>query len=143
MPSNVLLIDDDILFSTGLLRQLSRVGISGHHAATVDEGFKLLDTNTYSSVVVEAALPDRSGFEVPAALRATGSDCPVIILSGRSNVETAVLAYRLGADLFVPKPIDILLFSAQLAAIEERYCRLTAHRMTGIESFSVLVFAGH
>ena len=54
-------------------------------------------------VVLDLMLPNLSGFEVLAQLRAC-SDVPVLVLSARDGSEDKVRALRLGADDYLTKP---------------------------------------
>lgn len=61
-------------------------------------------------VVSEMRLPDMTGVELIATLRARGIDAPVILLAAESDVATAVSAMRAGALDFIEKPhVDRLL----------------------------------
>jgi two-component system, LuxR family, response regulator FixJ len=62
-----------------------------------------LDSNP-SCVLVDVVLNDLSGLEILMELRNRGFDRPIIMVSGRSDVVTAVRAIKEGASDFVEKP---------------------------------------
>jgi two-component system CheB/CheR fusion protein len=56
-------------------------------------------------LVLDASLPEMSGFVLLERLRATGDAVPVLMLTGFSDVPAAVAAIRAGATDFLEKPV--------------------------------------
>jgi signal transduction histidine kinase len=54
-------------------------------------------------VLLDYQLPDATGLDVLQAVRAGGSDVPVVMLTGQSDPETAVALIKAGAADFIPK----------------------------------------
>lgn len=68
------------------------------------------------AIVLDMMLPDVRGTEVAAALRGAGSDAHVLFLTGRSDLEERMAAYRAGADDYLTKPFGVEEVVARLAA---------------------------
>jgi len=57
-----------------------------------------------AAVLLDLGLPDASGIDVLAAIKAEHSEVPVVVVSGSGSIENAVEAMRRGAHDFVTKP---------------------------------------
>lgn len=68
-------------------------------------------------VILDIMMPGMNGFEVCAALRATGDNIAVIMLTAKDEVEDRVKGLTLGADDYLIKPFS---FSELLARIGAR-----------------------
>jgi two-component system response regulator HydG len=105
MDQSVLLVDDDpaILKSVGSF--LERSGYEVFRAATGELALAQNEKNAPDVVLLDLHLPEMSGFEVLETLREQGA--AVIVLTGRSDIETAVQAMQRGAENFLTKPVDM------------------------------------
>lgn len=68
-------------------------------------------------VILDVMMPGMNGFEVCSALKATGDNIAVIMLTAKDEVEDRVKGLTLGADDYVVKPFN---FSELLARIGAR-----------------------
>ena len=59
-------------------------------------------------ILLDVALPGRSGFDVLRDLRQQRIDTPVLMLTARGQVVDRVLGLKLGADDYLAKPFDML-----------------------------------
>lgn len=95
----------------------------------INEGFEIRVAYDGEAALVEAAsfepqvvildvmMPGLNGFEVCAALRATGNNIAVIMLTAKDEIEDRVKGLTLGADDYLVKPFS---FSELLARIGAR-----------------------
>ena len=75
-------------------------------------------------VVTDIRMPEMSGLELLRALRARGSELPVIVITGHGDVPLAIEAMKAGAKDFLEKPFeDERLLGAVRAAIDEAGAR--------------------
>jgi two-component system, OmpR family, KDP operon response regulator KdpE len=70
-------------------------------------------------VLLDPALPDRSGYDVLRAIRRV-SDVPVLVLSARGTETDQVKGLELGADDYVVKPFGHLALLARIKAVLRR-----------------------
>jgi diguanylate cyclase (GGDEF)-like protein/PAS domain S-box-containing protein len=115
--ARLLIIEDDATFSTSLRRLLEHAGYTVQIANTGLAGLERLARDSPDLALLDINLPDMSGHEVIRAAREQGLNVPVIVVSGESEIDAAILALRLGALDFVRKPIEpeILLHSVARA----------------------------
>lgn len=65
-----------------------------------------IQENTYDLVMLDLNLPDADGLEVLKALR-TSDQTLVYVISGRTDQDSRINAFELGADDFITKPFSI------------------------------------
>jgi two-component system KDP operon response regulator KdpE len=94
-------------------------------AATAEEALlKAIDAPP-DLVVLDLALPDRSGIEVCRELR-TWMTAPILILSVRANEADKILALDEGADDYLTKPFSAGELLARIRALLRRAAALTS-----------------
>lgn len=102
----VFIIDDD----ESVLRALSRLIRSAGHVVrgytSAQQFLDRYDPDLPSCIVSDVAMPDLDGLELQSALASRGGSCPIIFLSGRSNIPISVRAIKAGAVDFLTKPVD-------------------------------------
>ena len=101
----VSVVDDDAL----VLRSLERVLKSGGFAVRTfpsPEDFLARRTGGPGCVVLDMAMPGLSGLELQKALADSGDPCPVVFLSGQSDIPATVEAMKAGAVDFLTKPVE-------------------------------------
>ncbi len=114
---HLLIIEDDPAFAASLLYLLNHAGYQVEIANTGMGGLEKLGQTPFDLVLADINLPDITGHEVIRAARERGFTMPVIVVSGESEIDAAILAIRLGAMDFVRKPIEpeILLYAVSRA----------------------------
>lgn len=93
-------------------------GRSLHVEPTVAGGIEAVDRVRPALVLLDLNLPDGSGFDVLAAIRANPAlaGLPVFILSADATEQTTGRALQLGADRFISKPFNLKEFVALVEA---------------------------
>jgi two-component system OmpR family response regulator/two-component system response regulator RstA len=71
-------------------------------------------------IVLDVMLPGMDGFEICRQLRAQGVETPIVMLTAREEDFDQVLGLELGADDYLPKPVQPRLLYAHLKAILRR-----------------------
>jgi len=69
-------------------------------------GLRRALTDAYELVVLDLLLPGLDGLEMLTALRRSGSDVPVLIVSARSDLPTRLRSFGIGANDFLAKPFS-------------------------------------
>ncbi|GAB4207736.1 MAG: response regulator transcription factor [Sandaracinaceae bacterium] len=115
MPS-VLIVEDDDLVARAFARQM-REHVRVERAATLDDGARLARTRRFAGAVLDVHLPDGSGLELLAALRASGERLPVLIATGVFQRDVARKSAALDASCVFKPDLDGLVetFAARAA----------------------------
>ncbi|MFM0391925.1 response regulator transcription factor [Paraburkholderia phytofirmans] len=91
--------------------------------------------NVVACLILDMRMPDMNGLEVQKLLR-TDSRIPVIFITGRGDVPSAVLAMKGGAVDFLTKPVneDALMHSVDAAIARAHVLRKQAEDATTLQS---------
>ena len=101
----ILLIDDDQDICTLLSRFLLKNDFEVDTAGNGEESLKLLRSNEYTLTLCDYRLPDTTGIEMLQRMKVLQPQMAVIIITGYSDVRTAVQTFKYGADDYVVKPL--------------------------------------
>ncbi len=105
-PTTVLVVEDDAA-SRGLLRSLlEREGYSAMVEADGESGLRVAREHEPDVVLLDIGLPGLDGLQVTRKLRQTAATrtIPIILLTGRTNLEDMTEGLDAGADDFISKP---------------------------------------
>ncbi len=104
--ARILVIDDEPQIHRVLRAALGAAGFAVERADSGIDGLRLARTRGPDAVLLDLGLPDLSGHEVLARLRAF-SRVPVILLSARNSEFEKITALDSGADDYVVKPFAV------------------------------------
>ncbi len=104
MP-NILVIDDDKDICLVLSKFLTKNSYVVNVAHTGDEGLKQLRATDFDLILCDYRLPDLSGIELLQKIKILNSAVAVIMITGYSDVKTAVETFRYGASDYITKPL--------------------------------------
>ena len=102
----VLLVDDEEEARDLLAVWLVDKDCTVRQAGDLAEARALLEDAPPELALLDLELPDGSGLELLEDLARTDR-CEVVMISGRSTVDSAVSALRLGASDYLVKPVDL------------------------------------
>jgi DNA-binding NtrC family response regulator len=106
MSERILLVDDDPGLSEVIALLLDREGYGVERAGTVKQGLHLVEAKKPDLVVTDLKLPDGTGLDVIAGVRARRPRLPLIMITSYSSMESAIAALRAGAVDYVIKPFN-------------------------------------
>ena len=116
----ILIIEDEIKIAHSLCQVLEGEGYAVSSAVTGEEGFFLINTDTFDVVLLDLMLPGRSGLEILEALRRRDTQTLVLILTARDTVEDRVIGLDCGADDYMIKPFAVSELLARLRVLLRR-----------------------
>lgn len=134
---SVLVVDDDHTVRETLADFFDTLGYAARTAATASEGRQAAAEHAPDVVLVDVRLPDASGLTLLEALRADDPELGIIMLTGHSDVPTAVRAMQGGALDFLEKPVDLEALDAsvrravELVRLRREVSVLRAQRPSG------------
>lgn len=101
----ILIVDDDKDIRTLLSRFLEKEGFQTEQAANAKQALDLLKKHPFDLVVCDFKLPDSTGLDLVRKIKVIDHQCPIIMITGYSDVKVAVQAMRLGVFDYVTKPL--------------------------------------
>jgi DNA-binding NtrC family response regulator len=102
-------------------------------ASTYDEALTLIDRHNFDLVVSDIVMDGASGIDLLRTIKEKGVECPVVMVTGYPNINTAAEAVRLGAFDYLAKPVkkEDLLRTARMAL--QQYALLNANNALALE----------
>jgi DNA-binding NtrC family response regulator len=106
MSGRILIVDDEAIVIKSCLRILDD---SDYQVEAVQDGWEALekiDENYYDVLILDIKMPKIDGLEVLQRVKEGHPDIDVIMITGLSEIETAVQSMKLGAFDYLHKPFD-------------------------------------
>jgi FixJ family two-component response regulator len=111
------LVDDDPAVLKAITRLLNAAGYRTKSFSSPQEFLSAHDPSIPGCAIIDLVMSELDGLHLQQALLETGSERPIIFLSGKGDVSTSVRAMKAGAVDFLTKPVKReALFSAVVRA---------------------------
>jgi len=106
MKARILIVDDEEI----VLRSCARILAGGEYEVETvldpQEALRRVDENGYDMLVLDIMMPNIDGLQVLQHVKERHPDVDVVMMTGLSQIQTAVKAMKLGAFDYLPKPFD-------------------------------------
>ncbi len=124
----ILLIEDDAVLRSLMLRSLREAGHRVDQASSIEEANHWWRVQPFDAVLLDLNLPltrhERSGLgnglSVLREARARGDRTPVLVLTARDRTEERIAGLDAGADDYLGKPFELAEVEARLRALVRR-----------------------
>lgn len=116
----ILVIEDERKLVKALQEGLEAEQYAVAVAYTGEEGFYLVQTESFDLVILDVMLPGRNGLEILKSMRQHGLRTPVLMLTARDAIEDRVLGLDTGADDYLLKPFAFPELLARIRALNRR-----------------------
>jgi DNA-binding NtrC family response regulator len=103
----ILIVDDERAIRRALREILEFESFEVDEAEDGAAGLTMIETNEYDIIFSDIKMPKMDGLELLEEVQKRNIDCPIIMISGHGNIETAVDAIKKGAFDFIEKPLDL------------------------------------
>jgi two-component system nitrogen regulation response regulator GlnG len=104
---NVLVIDDDRSVGEMTKRSLEKTGLTVLTVMKVDDGLRIIRSESPEVVLLDIMLPGTSGLNVFQKIREIDRRLPVIFITAGSDSSIAIRAMQLGGFEYITKPLDL------------------------------------
>ncbi|MEL6807140.1 MAG: adenylate/guanylate cyclase domain-containing protein [Pseudomonadota bacterium] len=144
VPGRLLIVDDNKVNRLLMSRSVEQLG---HTASVAENGrvaMEMLEAEIFDVLLLDIEMPEMDGFEVLEALKADPKlrDLPVIVTSSVEGLENIVRCIELGADDYIPKPVNKVLLNARISASLDRE-RLYDEQKKLLDRFATVEVAQH
>jgi two-component system response regulator HydG len=112
----VLVVDDQLEMAETVAEGLAEFGFEGIAVSNSTEALALVARGEHDAVVTDLRMPSVDGLAILAKSRECVRECPVIVMTAFSDVDTAVESIRRGAYHYMTKPFKV----AELALFLKR-----------------------
>ena len=113
--ARLLIIDDERGIRNTLREILADEGHEVDVAENGKQGLEMAQAKAYDLIFSDIKMPEMDGMELLAKIEDcrlkiedfASAECPIVMISGHGDVETAVQALKMGAYDFLLKPLDL------------------------------------
>lgn len=103
----ILVADDDRAIRTVLSQALTRAGFEVRAAGTASSLWQWVSNGEGDVVVTDVMMPDQNAFDLIPRIKKLRPDLPIIVISAKNTLGTAITAAEKGAFDYLPKPFDL------------------------------------
>jgi CheY-like chemotaxis protein len=132
----LLVVDDDPALCKLIKGLVEPLGLEVRTSSDSQEAASIVETERFDGIMLDAVMPILDGYALARKIRATPPNqlAPIIMITGKDDVETMRQAFNAGATFFIGKPftrekIYALFRTARGAMLAERrrYARIPYH----------------
>jgi two-component system response regulator HydG len=103
----ILIVDDEESLRLTFAMFLRREGFKQvQTAATLQEAIEAIEQTSFDLIITDIVLEADKGTDLLRHIRETGVNCPVVMITGFPNLDSASEAVRYGAFDYVSKPVN-------------------------------------
>ena len=116
----ILVVEDEAPIARGIKRALEQARFEVDIAEDGLDGLEQALTHEYQLIILDVMLPRMDGLQLCSELRAHRRTAPILMLTARSAVQDRIKGLEMGADDYLPKPIDLGELIARVQALLRR-----------------------
>ena len=117
---NILVVDDHAHIRRLFEVTLEKNGYKAFTAANGQEALEVLDSTHIDLVILDVMMPVLDGYDCLRAMRDSGIEIPVLVITARDAAEDVRKAFTLGTDDFMVKPVDEIEMLQRIKALLRR-----------------------
>lgn len=106
MPSQILIVDDDLDIRSALARWANKQGWTPFKAGLANEALEILASHKIDIALVDVRLPDIDGLTLTKHIHQIDAEIPIILITAFADLETARQALNMGVYEYFTKPFD-------------------------------------
>ena len=104
---HILVAEDDKSVRLVVQQALARQGYAVQSSGNAAGLWKLIESGKGDVLITDVALPDGDALDLLPRIQERRPDMPVIVMSARSTLLTAVKAQETGVFEYLPKPFEL------------------------------------
>ncbi|MFO0811718.1 MAG: sigma-54 dependent transcriptional regulator [Gemmatales bacterium] len=136
VTARLLIVDDELLIRESLAEFLEQEGFTVRTAADGPSALKLADEQPFDLVLTDIQMPQMDGVELLERLQQRNPETFVLLVTAYGTVETAVEAFKRGAQDYLLKPLRFSEVAAKVRQLlqyrqwklENQWLRRELHR---------------
>lgn len=131
IPSRILIVEDEPALLRGLKDTFASQGCEVLVAQDGEQGLAMALGKNPDLILLDIMLPLLNGYEICRAVRESGLQMPILMLTAKGQEEDIILGLNLGADNYITKPFR----RGELIARVKAFLRRTRLKQTAIFCF--------
>lgn len=135
----ILVVEDDPMLAAALQHALIDAGMTVDWVSDGRLADEAIRQGGHSLVLLDLSLPHIDGMKLLADARRRGSLVPVVVVTGRDDLDIRLRALDMGADDFILKPFEVSEILARIRAVIRRHA---GHATSRIGTADILLDLG-
>ena len=127
MMTDILVIEDNEELGKLISDFLKREGYSVMWEQSAEKGLDLLGKAAFKMLLLDVMLPGMDGYEALQEIR-RNQKLPVMMMSARTDEQSKVLGFEVGADDYIDKPFSFQVLGLKIKALMKRSYDLAEDR---------------
>jgi two-component system, NtrC family, response regulator HydG len=104
---HILIVDDELSIRLSFEMILSREGYGPIvTASTIGEALAAIEEHDFDLIISDIIIGEERGTDFLGKIKEAGIECPVVMVTGFPNIDTAAESVRYGAFDYIPKPVN-------------------------------------
>ena len=116
----IVVVEDEVELSSIISQHLEEAGMNVQVYNRAAPALRFLQNNFANLILLDINMPETSGFELLAQLRAQDINTPAIFLTANFQDEMKVKGLNLGGDDYITKPFSYTELIARITAVLRR-----------------------
>ena len=104
---NILVVEDDKNLRKLVTTCLKKENFNTYEAVDGEDALNVMDKNYIDLIITDIMMPKMNGYELIKELREADYNIPILVITAKSDLDDKKEGYKLGADDYIVKPIDI------------------------------------
>lgn len=130
----ILVVEDDKELNKTVCSFLNHSGYEAVGCLNGLDAYDALEKNVFDLIVSDVMMPEIDGFEFAENVRALNENIPILFMTARDDIASKQKGYRIGADDYMVKPIDLDELFLRIGALLRR-AKIAANKKLEIGSF--------
>lgn len=127
--AKLLLVDDDDELTSILSEWLATEGNIVECANCGEDALSRLKLYQYDLIILDVGMPDIDGFEVCRRYRLGGGMLPIIMLTGKGNINDKTAGFDAGVDDYLTKPFHPKELNVRIKALMRRPAQIVSEQL--------------
>lgn len=128
--THILIVEDDKEICQLYSKVLIKNGYQVTGAANGKEALKAMESNYYDLIISDIMMPVMNGYELVQALRESGCNTPVMMITAKDAFDDKRIGFMAGTDDYMVKPVDVNEMVLRVGALLRRSRIINDHSLT-------------
>ena len=126
----ILVVEDDPEQNRTVCEFLNRSGYQATGCPGAEAAYDAMYETVYDLIVTDLMMPGIDGFEFASTVRSLNENIPILFMTAREDFAARQRCYRVGADDYMVKPVDLDEMFLRIGALLRRAKIASSRRLT-------------
>jgi DNA-binding NarL/FixJ family response regulator len=123
VPLEIIVVEDNAALLAVTIDALEQTGHRLRGVGSAEEFFQLPDYTSVDVAVIDLNLPGEDGLSLAKRFRAASPQAGIIMVTARTALHDRMVGYETGADIYLPKPVQLGELVSAVNALGRRISR--------------------